>query len=238
MGMKEACRPIPSHILFRVALSKTLVLFAYRLRRNYTFTSEDFLAIIRKQASERRRVWEKYRPEEFWDRFNCDRVFPLDSETLEWTRGRLFYGLSMHDSDQRSWAADFYSSPARASLADLLFSFVEVGLEAEKMWSDADSLVEWMELMGEWMLQAAVEAYLTYRTSGWDTLREIFAFGYVRPYDGQQLDPAVAKSLSIFRRKGHLDGERDGWAAIRRKYLEVVSFLYCFSISSHLTRFS
>ena len=79
---------------------------------------------------------------------------------------------------------------------------------------------QWMELAGEFMLQAALEQCLVYGTSSASKLREIFSWGW-RPSPTQVVWDDERIVNQMFCEEGRHQ-EVEEWAAIRRDFVNMV----------------
>ncbi len=101
---------------------------------------------------------------------------------------RLSYDPASHD---------FYGSPASISLLDLLPSFMELSAAWSELHIDdyANITPQWMSLAGEWMLQAALEQYLVYGSSGDAARDEAFSWGCIADDADPDVDDRAVSAL-------------------------------------------
>ena len=107
------------------------------------------------------------------------------------------------------------------SLADLVPMFIGLSaLRASLLDGDEVSVNEgWMDLAGEFMLQAALEQCLEYSDCSSTKLREIFSWGW-RPTPTKSWDDEEAVN-EMFCDDDEME-EIEGWADIRSKYISLV----------------
>ena len=114
------------------------------------------------------------------------------------------------------------SQDETVSLADLVPMFIGLSaLRANLFPDDKVSAHEgWMELAGEFMLQAALEQCLEYSDCSGTKLREIFSWGW-RPNPKSSWDDEEAAN-EMFCDDDEED-EIEIWTQIRSKYIDLVS---------------
>jgi hypothetical protein len=152
------------------------------------------------------------RAEEWWDSSSPDSpTFPTHFDRQQERR--------------RTSSSSFRGSVESTALADLVPMFVALAAARNELQDihSANITQQWMELAGEFMLQAALEQCLVYGTHSTSKLREIFSWGW-RPSPTQVIwedEPRVNHMFCAQDRQR----EVEGWAAIRREYIEMVSRL-------------
>jgi hypothetical protein len=109
------------------------------------------------------------------------------------------------------------------SLADLVPMFVALSAARSELQGEGSTNItrQWMELAGEFMLQAALEQYLVYGTHSTSKLREIFSWGW-RPSPEQVIWEDAPRVNHMFCEEGRQQ-EVEGWAEIRREYVGMVN---------------
>jgi hypothetical protein len=125
-------------------------------------------------------------------------------------------GKSLRQSATKSRSAE-----ETVSLADLVPMFIGLSaLRAGLLEDDRISVNDgWMELAGEFMLQAALEQCLEYSDCSSTKLREIFSWGW-RVNPGKSWDDADAVNEMFC--DDDEDEEVEGWSEIRSKYINLV----------------
>jgi len=118
-----------------------------------------------------------------------------------------------------------HSRDEATSLADFVPMFIGLSaLRSTLFEEDAVGIHEgWMELAGEFMLQAALEQCLEYSDCSGTKLREIFSWGW-RPnptkiWEDEESANAMFCDDDTLR-------EIQGWSEIRNKYIDLVSALH------------
>jgi hypothetical protein len=123
----------------------------------------------------------------------------------------------------RRSSTGFRASADATSLADLVPMFVALSAaRSELQGEDSTNITrQWMELAGEFMLQAALEQCLVYGTHSTSKLREIFSWGW-RPSPEQVIWEDAPRVNQMFCEEGRQQ-EVEGWAEIRREFVAMVS---------------
>jgi hypothetical protein len=140
--------------------------------------------------------------------------FPLADETLTKHRHDLASSLGQEE-DKRRWVSD---SQGTASLHCLLALFIELTAARVEL-GDWDPSEGWMDLVGQFMLQAVIEEYLRNGAHGEESFNTIFAFGCPgtarRPDDGNDLQAM----RTLFCTEGNTREQIAGWAEIKKRYI-------------------
>jgi hypothetical protein len=107
------------------------------------------------------------------------------------------------------------------SLADLVPMFIGLSSARSTLFEDEPVGVHegWMELAGEFMLQAALEQCLEYSDCSGSKLREIFSWGW-RPNPTKFWEDEEAVN-GMFCDEDVMQ-ELEAWSAIRQKYIDLV----------------
>lgn len=157
-------------------------------------------------------------------------------------RAEDFYDSSSDSSFQDSMFEQQMGSAARrssphggeeaVSLADLVPMFIGLSAARGSLFEEDQVGIHegWMELAGEFMLQAALEQCLEYSNCSGAKLREIFSWGW-RPTPTKVWDDEEAVN-DMFCDDGALQ-EVQAWSAIRQKYIDLVRNYDCLRTSSH-----
>ena len=144
---------------------------------------------------------------------------PPDESELEASRTQVLETFHIQPPTQ-----SFYGQLQSFSLADGLRFFMSLSAHVVvEMGRDWSVTSKWMELAGEYMLQAVLEEYLVYGATGLSPLLEAFAFGF-----NPEFSPPAASSVedeeqmtAMFRNS--IDHQHhDAWEAVRQKYLQLV----------------
>lgn len=107
------------------------------------------------------------------------------------------------------------------SLADLVPMFIGLSAARASLFEDEQVGVHegWMELAGEFMLQAALEQCLEYNNCSGTKLREIFSWGW-RPTPTKYWEDEEAVNEMFC--DGEVMQEIQSWSHVREKYIELV----------------
>ena len=124
-------------------------------------------------------------------------------------------------SEHRRSASRLRDSPESTSLADLVPMFIGLSAARSRLMKGGESGITetWMELAGEFMLQAALEQCLEYSSTSSLKLREIFSWGW-RPSPTKYWEDEESVN-EMFCDEDALR-EIQGWAEIRQKYIDLV----------------
>lgn len=149
-------------------------------------------------------------------------------------RAEEFYGSSSDSSFSESLFEKRMSTSSRrpapkpshdeeaVSLADLVPMFV--GLSAARVTLFEDDRVSahegWMDLAGEFMLQAALEQCLEYSDCSGAKLRGVFSWGWRANPKHSWEDEDVVNNMFCDDEESK---ENESWAKIRSRYIELVS---------------
>ena len=108
------------------------------------------------------------------------------------------------------------------SLADLVPMFIGLSASRANLFEDdkVSAHEGWMDLAGEFMLQAALEQCLEYSDCSSTKLREIFSWGW-RPTPTKSWEDEEAVN-DMFCDDEAMD-EIESWTKIRAKYIDLVS---------------
>jgi hypothetical protein len=228
---------VTSVILNRIKILQFLICFTQRLEREASYVTTASLEQLRNE-NRARAAWMESNGS-FISRlpafsFDPNADFPLPQSELHYNRIRLARDLQISDPDHESWAKEHYGTARCASLYDLLPNFFRLTASlAEGEWAPSE---QWRALAGEWMLQAALEAYLVYGASGKAQFREIFAFGLppLMPSPVTQLNDPCLNNEScqealramelLFCDPENAFEEDAHWKSVRAQYLSAVSF--------------
>jgi hypothetical protein len=107
-----------------------------------------------------------------------------------------------------------YGSPSSLSLLDLLPLFMKLSGTFQNLFNISASKT-WFELASEWILQACLEQYLVYGSSGTDAMDEAFAWGYKPGKEGEEQEDKVN---NIFK-DDETEREMPGWKEMRQRML-------------------
>lgn len=199
---------IPEKVKFRLRLVRFISLWANRHAPSEVVTPAPDLEKLRHQHQER--------AESFYDAA-LDSTFQDDllEEHLE-------------SSSYPKSATAVQSVHETICLADLVPMFIALSAARGKVSQDEplQILEQWMELAGEFMLQAALQQFLECSNSSGQKIREIFSWGWrPSPHKAWEDEQAVNDMF----RDGQDEREVALWGAIRQKYMDLV----CVPVHSH-----
>jgi hypothetical protein len=198
---KHANEVVPESTQFRLRLVKFATLYGHRLNPCMTTPPPSELENLRQ--THRRRA------DEWWDSASPE--------------SPTFPGSFDRQPERRS--SGFRGSVEATTLADLVPMFVALSAaRSELQGQDSANITrQWMELAGEFMLQAALEQFLVHGNNSTSKLREIFSWGW-RPSPEQVIweDEPLANQMFCDESRQR---EVEGWASIRREYVRLVSRL-------------
>jgi hypothetical protein len=191
---------VPDATRFRLRLVKFTTLFGHRLNPCMTTPPPSELQSLR-QTHQRR-------AEEWWDSDSSE------SPT---------FSSNFDRQPARRTSPGSRSSVDSTSLADLVPMFVALSAARSELQGSGSTNItrQWMELAGEFMLQAALEQCLVYGTHSSSKLREIFSWGW-RPSPEQVIWQDEPRVNHMFCEEGRQQ-EVEGWAEIRREFVGMVS---------------
>jgi hypothetical protein len=200
---------VPNDIKFRLRLIKFTSLYSKRhIPCEITPPAQELESVRRKHRK---------RAEEFYDS-SSDSSF----------QGSLFE--QQMGNYARRQAASSKNNEETVSLADLVPMFIGLSAARASLLDDEQVGVHegWMELAGEFMLQAALEQCLEYSDCSGTKLREIFSWGW-RPNPTKFWEDEEAAN-DMFCDDDVME-EIQSWSVIRQKYIDLVRLLY---LSSNL----
>lgn len=149
--------------------------------------------------------------------FDPQKEFPLSDGALFENRNDLASALNM-PRDQRRWVTDVAGTP---SLHCLLPLFIELTAARVNLGDDWVPTSEWLDLAGQFMMQAAIDDYLRNGAYGQDTLNTIFAFGKPGPRWAEE-GTDVTAMRRLFCDGSNPQEEIRDWSSIRRRYVSEV----------------
>jgi len=213
-------RRLNTQAAFRSRLLQFALLFSHRLNHEKTWTSAESLNELRAQNRKRGSYWQQYTAHApaLPQPFDTPSEFPLSDGALAENRHELASALGQ-PQDRRRWVTDVEGTP---SLHCLLPLFVELTASRVMIgdWMPDDG---WMELVGQFMLQAVIQEYLQNGAYGEESFNTIFAFGCPgssrRPDEGTD----IQAMRSLFCVEGNTREEIDGWSSTKQRYIREVS---------------
>lgn len=149
--------------------------------------------------------------------FDPQKEFPLSDGALFENRNDLASALNM-PRDQRRWVTDVAGTP---SLHCLLPLFIELTAARVNLGDDWVPTSEWLDLAGQFMMQAAIDDYLRNGAYGQETLNTIFAFGKPGPRWAEE-GADVTAMRRLFCDGSNPQEEIRDWSGIRRRYVSEV----------------
>ncbi|KAI9787744.1 MAG: hypothetical protein M1839_000276 [Geoglossum umbratile] len=174
-------QPIPELVQSRLHLLKFTTLFVHRLQRTPTTPPLPSLTQLRTKNHLRAAAWLSHHPpiastDPFFTPFTTtspQNNLPLPPATLHQNRQHV---LTYHHPSQPY--SPHYGTPSSLSLRDTLPQFMELSAYITSTYKSGRVNETWEKMAAEYMLQAALEAYLVYGEQGDGPLRECFAWGF------------------------------------------------------------
>jgi hypothetical protein len=199
-----------------------LLIFTHRLQHDETWTNEDSLGELRDQNKNRGEYWQQRtdHPPALQKPFDTRKEFPLSDGALFENRNDLASALSM-PRDQRRWVTDMAGTP---SLHCLLPLFIELTAARVNLDDDWVPTSEWLELAGQFMMQAAIDEYLRNGAYGPETFNTVFAFGCPGPRWAEE-GTDVTSMRRLFCDESNPRQETPAWSKIKRQYINEASHL-------------
>tara|TARA_R110002003_G_scaffold702_4_gene21109 strand:- start:4435 stop:5427 length:993 start_codon:yes stop_codon:yes gene_type:complete len=206
---------------FRSRLLQFLLIFTHRLQHDETWTNEDSLNELRDQNKSRGEYWQQrtdhlpalQRP------FDPQRELPLSDGALFENRNNLASALSM-PQDQRRWVTDVAGTPSLHCLLPLFIELTAARVNLDDSWMPTS---EWLDLAGQFMMQAAIEDYLRNGAYGAETFNTIFAFGCPGPRWAEE-GADVTAMRRLFCDESNPREEIREWSSIKQRYINEVRF--------------
>ncbi|KAF2242111.1 hypothetical protein BU26DRAFT_535063 [Trematosphaeria pertusa] len=210
-------RRLNTQAAFRSRLLQFVLLFSHRLNHDKTWTTEESLNEIRALNKKRGSYWQQYTAHApaLRQPFDTLSEFPLSDGALAENRHELACALGM-PQDKRRWVTDVEGTP---SLHCLLPLFVELTAARVDLgdWVPTEG---WLDLVGQFMLQAVLEEYLRNGAYGEEYFNTIFAFGCPgtdrRPDDGAD----IQSMRTLFCVEGSPREQIHGWSRTKRRYID------------------
>jgi hypothetical protein len=220
LSHKHHGRRLTPPAAIRSRLLQFLLIFTHRLQHDETWTNEESLGELRDQNKSRGEYWQQrteqlpalHRP------FDVQKEFPLSDGALFENRNDLASALSM-PRDQRRWVTDMAGTPSLHCLLPLFIELTAARVSLEDDWMPTS---EWLDLAGQFMLQAAIDDYLCNGAYGSDTLNTIFAFGCPGPRWAEE-GTDVTAMRRLFCDENNPREEIPEWSSIKRRYINEVS---------------
>jgi hypothetical protein len=209
--------PIPEPIQSRLHLLKFTILFVNRLQRTPSTPPLQSLTQLRAKNHLRAATWLSHHP----PTASNDPPFtpfaapsqqnnlPLPPSTLHQNRRNV---LAQHYPSQTH--QPHHGTPSSLSLRDTLPQFMELSAYITSIYKSGRVNETWEKMAAEYMLQAALEAYLVYGEQGDGPLRECFAWGF----DEKDEQDVLVNAL-FWDEEGEVMRK---WTEIRREHLRAV----------------
>lgn len=193
-----------------------LLIFTHRLQHDETWTNEESINELREQNKNRAQYWEQRtdHPPAFQQPFDAPRNFPLSDGALYQNRNELASALGM-PHDQRRWVTDVAGTP---SLHCLLPLFIELTAARVNLDDDWGPTSEWLELAGQFMLQAATEEFLRNGAYELQTLNTVFSFGCPGARWAEE-GTDVTAMRRLFCDETNPREEKREWTNIKNRYI-------------------
>ncbi|KAI9868443.1 MAG: hypothetical protein M1813_005887 [Trichoglossum hirsutum] len=210
---------VPESVQSRLRLLKFSTLFVQRLQRSSSTPPILSLHQLRARNRARAASWlshhhssEEEPPCSIYNNKDGSSGLPVPLQSLRQNRRHV---LAHHFPAQTILGAEeFYGTPASMSLRDTLPAFIELSACVTSTYKAGRVNETWEKMAAEYMLQAALEAYLVYGEEGEEALRECFAWGF----DAKDEDDVVVNAM-------FWDEDADAmqrWARIREEHLKSV----------------
>jgi hypothetical protein len=220
LSHKHQGRRLTPPAAIRSRLLQFLLIFTHRLQHDETWTNEESLSELRDQNKSRGEYWQQRTDQSpaLQRPFDPQKEFPLSDGALFENRSDLASALSM-PRDQRRWVTDMAGTPSLHCLLPLFIELTAARVSLEDDWMPAS---EWLDLAGQFMLQAAIDDYLCNGAYGSDTLNTIFAFGCPGPRWAEEGSDVTAMRR-LFCDENNPREEIPEWSSIKRRYINEVS---------------
>lgn len=151
--------------------------------------------------------------------FDQQSEFPLSDGALFQNRNDLASALSM-PHDQRRWVTDVAGTP---SLHCLLPLFIELTAARVNLEDDWFPTTEWLDLAGQFMLQAVIEEFLRNGVYGPEAFNTVFAFGCPGVERWAEEPADVTAMRRLFCDENNPRQQNRDWTSIKRRYINEVS---------------
>lgn len=216
LSHRHSGRRLTPSAAFRSRLLQFLLIFTHRLHHDETWTNESSLSELRDQNKSRGEYWVQRTDHSpaVSPAFDPQKEFPLSDGALFENRNDLASALNM-PRDQRRWVTDVAGTP---SLHCLLPLFIELTAARVNLGDDWVPTSEWLDLAGQFMMQAAIDDYLRNGAYGQETLNTIFAFGKPGPRWAEE-GADVTAMRRLFCDGSNPQEEIRDWSGIRRRYV-------------------
>ncbi|KAF2026825.1 hypothetical protein EK21DRAFT_102997 [Setomelanomma holmii] len=201
---------------FRSRLLQFLLIFTHRLQHDKTWTNEESLNELRDQNKSRGDYWQQRTDHSpaLQQPFDQQRELPLSDGALFENRNKLASSLNM-PRDQRRWVTDIAGTPSLHCLLPLFIELIAARVELNDDWTPTS---EWLDLAGQFMMQATIEEYLRNGAYGVETFDTIFAFGCPGPRWAEE-GTDVTAMRRLFCDESNPREEIREWSAIKRRYI-------------------
>lgn len=213
---KHSGRRLHDQAAFRSRLLQFSLLFTHRLNHEQTWTTIESLDELRAQNKKRGQYWQTTNHAPALRRpFDPSSEFPLADGAVAENRHNLACSIGQ-PQEKRRWVTDLEGTP---TLHCLLPLFVELTAARVQLgdWVPSEG---WMDVVGQFMLHAALEEYLLNGAYGEETLNNIFAFGCPglepRPDDGNDIE-AMRK---LFCSEDRSHEEVSGWTEFKQRCVD------------------
>ena len=175
-----------------------------------------------------------------------DNALPIVANELEENRAHVLKSIDVPAEDD-AYEDAFYGTSECVSLLDILPLFMRISAACHSMFS-CPPTETWMSLAAAWILQACLEQYLVFGSSGSDAIDEAFAWGPKRSEEEQDEDEdeempdATAPTNEKKRKEDPFcldmdDEDIELWNSIKTRALETILSAekqYWKDVASHL----
>jgi hypothetical protein len=215
-------RQLNSQSSFRSRLLQFVLLFTHRFNHDKTWTNDESLNEIRAQNRNRGQYWQQSTsrsPAVRAAQFDPHSNFPLPDRILALNRHALASALDMPEK-RRRWVTDVNGTPSLHCLLPLFIELTAARTGVDNEWQPTE---QWLQLAGQFMLQAALEEYLLNGAFGDECLNTIFAFGCPGTESTAQEPLAVTAMRAVFCDPEKVHQQVHGWSKVRKQYINEVS---------------
>ncbi|KAH0543990.1 hypothetical protein FGG08_001757 [Glutinoglossum americanum] len=213
---------VPESTHSRLLLLKFSTLFVHRLQRSPSTPPLPSLQHLRARNHARATTWLSHHPpsQSATSIFNdLSNGLPIPPQSLHQNRRHVL----SHNCPPNTvlTTPDFYGTPACLSLRDTLPAFMELSAYITSTYKSGRVNETWEKMAAEYMLQAALEAYLVYGESGDAALRECFAWGF----DAEAMDGDAGEGGFLVNTMFWDEDQSimEKWARIRNEHMQALA---------------
>ncbi|KAI5361097.1 hypothetical protein Slin15195_G122090 [Septoria linicola] len=181
-----------AELRFRQLVLQLVTLTSQRFVRCPSTPARASLQNLRDRNRERARHWignASRIPTAEYNVRPLDDALPIPANEVEENRAHVLKSLGVEPEDD-AYADAFYGTSESVALLDLLPLFMRVSAACHQMF-ECPPTEKWMRLAADLMLQACLEQYLVYGSSGSDAIDEAFAWGPKQQTEEQDEDDHI-----------------------------------------------